>query len=712
MKKSGKLLVVAAIAVLVVCFFVFDLGRFFSFDYIKSQQSAFQGFYHDNMVATISVFMAIYIVSTALSLPGATILTVAAGGIFGFWTGLILVSFASTTGATLAFLVSRFLLRDYVENKFSQFMVRVNQGIEKEGALYLFTLRLIPAVPFFVINLVMGLTKFSAIKFYIVSQIGMLAGTAVYVNVGTQLANIDNLAGVMSPKLWASFVLLAIFPFIARTALNYFKAQQLYKKFKRPAKYDYNLLVIGAGSAGLVSAYIAAAVKSKVGLIEKDKMGGDCLNTGCVPSKALIRSAKAYHTAKVSSKYGIKSMTAEVDFAEVMERVQTVIQKIEPHDSVERYTGLGVECIQGHGTLLTPWEVDVDGKKYTAKNVVIASGAGPLVPPFKGLDQIGYYTTDNIWDIREKPSSLLVLGGGPIGSELAQSFQRLGVQVTQIEMGPRLLPREDQEVSDFMVERFKKEGVDVRLNHKAKEFKVEGGKNILVAEHNGADVEIPFDKVLFALGRAPRTKGFGLENLGIETTPRRTIEVNEYLQTKYPNVYVCGDAAGPYQFTHTAAHQAWYCAVNALFSPFKKFKVDYRVIPWCTFTDPEVSRVGLNELEAKEQNIPYEVTTYGLDDLDRAIADSTDEGFVKVLTPPGKDKILGVTIMGTSAGDLIAEYVTAMKYNLGLNKILGTIHIYPTMAEANKYAAGNWKKANKPEKLLGYVEKFHAWRRS
>jgi len=540
----------------------------------------------------------------------------------------------------------------------------------------------------------------------------MLAGTAVYVNVGTQLSQIDSLKGVMSPTLWASFGLLAVFPFIARGALNWYKARKLYSKFDRPKKYDFNLLVIGAGSAGLVSAYIAAAVKAKVGLIEKDKMGGDCLNTGCVPSKALIKSAKIMHTTRHSNKYGIKTASATFDFAEVMERVQNVIKKIEPHDSVERYSGLGVDCIQGHGTIKTPWEVDVDGKSYTAKNIVVASGAGPLVPPFKGLDQIEYYTTDNIWDIREKPKSLLVLGGGPIGSELAQSFQRLDIQVTQVEMGDRLLPREDQVVSDFVVKRFKEEGIDVRLQHKAKEFVVEGGQKILIAEHNGADVKIPFDQVLFALGRAPRTKGFGLENLDIEISPRRTIEVNEFLQTKYPNIYVCGDAAGPYQFTHTAAHQAWYCAVNALFSPFKKFKVDYRVIPWCTFIDPEVARVGLNELEAKEQNIAYEVTEYGIDDLDRAIADSADEGFVRVLTTPGKDRILGVTILGNHAGDLIAEYVTAMKYNLGLNKILGTIHIYPTMAEANKYAAGNWKKANAPQKLLEYVKKFHAWRRS
>ena len=711
MKKYGKLLVLAVIAVVIACFFIFDLKQYLTLAYIQSQKDSLLAFYNENVWQTVGIYLAIYIAATALSLPGATILTLAAGAIFGFVHGTIIVSIASSIGATLAFLASRLVLRDWVQSKFGDRLRAFNEGVERDGSFYLFTLRLIPVVPFFVINLVMGLTPLSAFKFYVVSQVGMLAGTAVYVNAGTQLMQIESLSGIMSPSIIGSFVLLGIFPFIAKFIIQAIKARKVYSGFTKPAKFDFNLLVVGAGSAGLVSSYIAAAVKAKVGLIEKNKMGGDCLNTGCVPSKALIKSARAVYEANHAEKYGLENYEPQFDFSKVMERVQTVIKKIEPHDSVERYTELGVNCIQGHATIKTPWEVEVAGKVHTAKNIIVASGAGPLVPPFEGLSEINYFTTDDIWEIRQKPKSLLVLGGGPIGCELTQAFARLGVAVTQVEMGDRLLPREDQEVSDYVVNQFKNEGINVLLGHKAKKFSKEGATKVLTAEANGADVRIEFDQVLFALGRVARVANFGLDKLGIELTKRKTIKVNEYLQTNFPNIYVCGDAAGPFQFTHVAAHQAWFCAVNALFSPLKKFKVDYSVIPWCTFLDPEVARVGLNELEAKEKGIPYEVTTYGIDDLDRAIADSADAGFVKVLTVPGKDKILGVTIMGASAGELIAEYVAAMKHGLGMNKILATIHIYPTLAEANKYAAGNWKRAHSPTKVLEYLRKFHTWRR-
>ncbi len=478
------------------------------------------------------------------------------------------------------------------------------------------------------------------------------------------------------------------------------------------AKMDYNVIVIGAGSAGLVSSYIAAAVKAKVALIEKHKMGGDCLNTGCVPSKALIRTAKMLSYIKRHKDYGLSSAEATFNFADVMERVQTVIKKVEPHDSIERYTGLGVDCHTGAAKILSPHEVEVNGKTLTTKNIIIATGARPFVPPMPGLDQVDYLTTDNLWEIREQPKRLVVLGGGPIGSEMTQCFARLGTQVIQIEKAPCILSREDDEISDAVCKRFVEEGVEVRTGTMGKEVVVEDGKKYLVVEKDGQTERIEFDQLLLALGRAANSKGFGLQEIGVKTTKRGTVEVDEYLRsTTHANIYACGDVAGPYQFTHTAAHQAWYCAVNALFSPLKKFKVDYRVIPWCTFTDPEVARVGINEKEAKQQGIDYEVTRYGIDDLDRAIADSEDHGVVKVLTQRGKDRILGVTILGYHAGDLIAEYVSAMKHGLGLNDILSTIHIYPTMAEANKFAAGEWKKAHAPQGVLNFLKKVHAWRR-
>jgi pyruvate/2-oxoglutarate dehydrogenase complex dihydrolipoamide dehydrogenase (E3) component/uncharacterized membrane protein YdjX (TVP38/TMEM64 family) len=714
MMKLRKSLLIAALLGVVIAYFSLDLGRFLSLDYFKSQQATVEAWRAAQPFTAALVFFVAYVAVTGLSLPGAAVMTLVGGAVFGLLWGLLLVSFASSIGATLAFLASRFLLRDWVQQHFGDRLRAINSGVEKEGGFYLFTLRLVPAFPFFVINLLMGLTPIKTRTFYWVSQIGMFAGTVVYVNAGTQLAKIDSLAGILSPGLLGSFVLLGIFPLIAKKIVEVVAARKVYEGWQKPARFDRNLIVIGGGSAGLVTAYIAAAVKAKVTLIEKHKLGGDCLNTGCVPSKALIRSAKLLSHMRRSQEFGIRGATAEFDFAEVMARVQNVIKAVEPHDSVERYTGLGVEVIEGTAKMVSPWAVEVvrnsgQSERLSARSIVIATGAKPFVPPIPGIEEVGYLTSDNVWELRELPKRLVVLGGGPIGSELTQAFARFGAQVTQVEMAPRLLMREDADVSELVAQRFRAEGVKVLLGHTAKQFVVEGGEKVLIAEHNGADVRIPFDALLVAVGRAANLKGYGLEELGIAAN--RTIETNAFLQTKYPNIYAAGDVAGPFQFTHTAAHQAWYAAVNALFDPFKKFRADYSVIPWATFIEPEVARVGLNELEAEERNIPCEVTRYGIDDLDRAIADSEAHGFIKVLTVPGKDKILGVTIVGEHAADLIAEYVLAMRHGIGLNKILGTIHIYPTMAEANKYVAGNWKKAHAPQKLLEWVARFHGWRR-
>lgn len=714
MKKSySKIILLVVIAVLAFSFYKYDLGSYLTLDYFKSQQKEFEAYYQDNTFQTIAIYFLIYVATTALSLPGATILTLAGGALFGLSVGLLVISFASTIGATCAFLVSRFILRDYIQNKFGDKLVAINEGIKKDGAFYLFTLRLIPAFPFFVINLVMGLTPLSTIKFYLVSQIGMLAGTIVYVNAGTQIGKLESLSGILSPALIGSFALLGLFPIVAKKIIESVKARQYLKKYTAPKRFDYNLAVIGGGSGGLVSAYIAAAVKARVVLIEKDKMGGDCLNTGCVPSKALIRSAKMLSYASKASDFGFKKQTVEFDFSDVMERVQDVIRKIEPHDSIERYTSLGVECIQGEATIKSPYVISVNGKEITAKNIIIATGGRPAVPELPGINDVEYRTSDTIWDIRELPRRLLVLGAGPIGCELAQSFRRFGSEVTLVQRGEHILPAEDNDASNLVRSNFEKDGVKVLTGHTAKQFVNQSGEQKLICQTtDNKEVELGFDLVLLALGRKASTKGFGLDELDIQLTKKGTIENDDFLRTNYPNIYVCGDVAGPYQFTHVAAHQAWYAAVNALFSPLKKFKVDYRVIPWATFTDPEVARVGLNEKEAQSKSIDYEVTTYGIDDLDRAIADSNDYGMVKVLTVPGKDKILGATIVGAHASDIIAEFVTAMKYNLGLNKILGTIHIYPTLAESNKYVAGNWKKNHAPQGLLNLLKKFHTWRRT
>jgi pyruvate/2-oxoglutarate dehydrogenase complex dihydrolipoamide dehydrogenase (E3) component/uncharacterized membrane protein YdjX (TVP38/TMEM64 family) len=709
---KARVLMLAAIVALIAAFFAFDLGHYFSLDYFKSQQEAIHGFYTANPLKTAALFFAAYVAVTGLSLPGAAIMTLAAGAIFGLLWGTVIVSFASSLGATLAFLTSRFVLRDSIQTRFGDKLAAINAGVAKDGPFYLFTLRLVPAFPFFVINLVMGLTPLRTWTFYWVSQIGMLAGTIVYVNAGIEIAKIESLRGILSPGLIISFTLLGIFPLIAKWIVNIIKARKVYAKWSRPARFDRNLVVIGAGSAGLVTAYIAAAVKARVTLIEKHKMGGDCLNTGCVPSKALIRSARLLSHIKRAPEFGIRAASAEFDFADVMERVQRIIHTVAPHDSIERYRQLGVECITGEAKITSPWTVTVNGKTLTTRSIVIAAGARPFIPPVPGLKEINPLTSDTLWSLRKLPRRLVVLGGGPIGCELAQCFARFGSQVTQIEMLPRILIREDPEISRMVIERFEAEGIKVLVNHKAKQALVENGEKFLVVESVGRESRIAFDELLCAVGRVANTSGYGLEELGIPVSKTRTVETNEYLQTLYPNIYACGDVAGPFQFTHTAAHQAWYAAVNALFGGIRKFKADYSVIPWATFTDPEVARVGLNEQDARQRGVAYEVTNYGLDDLDRAITDGEAHGVVKVLTVPGKDKILGATIVGEHAGDLLAEYVTAMRHGLGLNKILGTIHTYPTLAEANKYAAGVWKRAHKPEKLLQWVERYHAWMRA
>jgi len=713
-----KILLLIGIALIVGLFFFFDLHHTFTLTGLKDGLDQFELLRAADPILVAGAFLLIYVVMAALSLPGAAVMTVASGALFGVVWGTIIVSFASSIGATFAFLVSRYLLHDTVQGRFGDRLKAINEGVQKDGAFYLFTLRLVPIFPFFLINLLMGLTPIRAATFYWVSQVGMLAGTFVYVNAGTQLAKLDSLSGILSPVLLLSFALLGVFPLLAKKVLSGIQARRVYARWQRPPRFDRNLVVIGAGAGGLVTAYIAAAVKAKVTLIEAHKMGGDCLNYGCVPSKALIKSAKLAYQMRHGGHYGLEDIEPTFSFRKVMQRIHDVIRAVEPHDSIERYTKLGVDVLQGYARLVDPWTVDVtlaDGstQRLTSRSIVIAAGASPFVPPLPGIDDVGYVTSDTLWDefakLDEIPKRLVVLGGGPIGCELAQSFARLGSQVSQIEMAPRIMMREDEDVSLFAKNSLEESGVIVLTNHKALRCERRGDKKIIIVDHEGKEKTIEFDALLCAVGRVARLQSYGLEDLGVETN--RTVVTNDYLETLYPNIYAAGDVAGPYQFTHTAAHQAWYAAVNALFGQFKRFKVDYSVIPWTTFIDPEVARVGLNEQEAKEKGILFEVTRYGVDDLDRAITESAAYGFVKVLTVPGKDRILGVTIVGEHAGDLLAEFVLAMKQGLGLTKILGTIHTYPTWAEANKYAAGEWKRAHAPQRLLHWVEKYHTWKR-
>jgi len=708
--NKKQLLILTIIALALGSWFALDLGQYLQLSAVQQRMGELRGWYDDNPLLAGGIYFCIYVVVTGLSVPGAAVMTLAGGALFGFWYALLLVSFGSSVGATLAFLVSRTLLRDWVQERFGRQLAAINQGFAKDGAFYLFTLRLVPLFPFFLINLLMGLLPIATWRYYWVSQLGMLPATAVYVNAGTQLGQLDSLAGIISPELLGSFVLLGVFPLVAKWLVSWLASRRVLSAWRKPKHFDNNLIVIGAGSAGLVSSLIAATVKAKVTLIERDRMGGDCLNTGCVPSKALIRSARMAAYARRAEEFGLAPMDVQVRFPEVMGRIRSVIKTIEPHDSVERFTSLGVNCVQGEAQIVSPWEVEVNGDRISARHIVIASGARPRVPDIPGLEAVGYLTSDTVWELDVLPQRLLVLGAGPIGCELAQAFSSLGSEVTLVTHSERLMPREDDDVCAHVLNAFCAQGIKVMTHAEPVEF-LSGEEKRCQLTVAGENQSIVFDQVLLAVGRTANVDGMGLESLGIALDSAGRVEVDDYLRTSIPSILAAGDVAGPYQFTHMASHQAWYASVNALFGRFRKFRVDYSVVPWATFTNPEVGRVGLNQEEAIEQNIAYEISRYDISDLDRAIADGEAGGFVKVLTRPGSDHILGATIVGYHAGELINEFVIAMKHGLGLNKILGTIHIYPTLGESNKFLAGEWRKARKPEKLLALVERYHRFNR-
>jgi len=709
----SRWLALFAVAFAVVTFFYFDLDALLTLENLKAEQASLEAQIAEQPALFVTGFFVIYIFATAVSLPGAaTAMTLVAGALLGLVWGVVFVSFASTIGATLAMILGRWLFKEEIERRFPSQLATINRGIEKDGAFYLFTLRLVPIFPFWAINILMALTRMRVLQFYLISQLGMFAGTLVYVNAGTELARIEQASDVLSPGLIASFVLLGVFPLLAKWLVDFLRARRVYSNYERPRRFDTDMVVIGAGSGGLVAALIAATVKARVTLIEKNKMGGDCLNTGCVPSKALIRSARHAYDNRRGGELGFDNIELPVDLNKVMRRVQRAIAKIEPHDSVERYESLGVDVELGEGRIVSPWQVEVNGKLITTRNIVIATGAEPFVPPIAGIEMVDYLTSDNIWSLEQLPGRTIVLGGGPIGTELTQALARLGSQVTQVELLPNILPREDIEFSTLVREQLEAEGVSVMTGYKATEVGSDGGENYLVVtDEAGIEQRVLFDRLVVAVGRKANTTGFGLEEIGVELNANGTVAVDDYLRTNFPNVFAIGDVAGPYQFTHTASHMAWYAAVNALFGVFRKFRVDYSVIPWATFCAPEIARVGMNEQEAKAAGIDYEVTTYDVSDLDRAIADEAAHGLVKVLTRAGSDKVIGATIAAEHAGELIGEFTLAMKHGIGLKKIMGTIHIYPTFLEMNKFAASEWRKAHKPEWALAVAERCHAWRR-
>lgn len=708
--KKIRLLIVILVAAVLGSWFVFDLERYVSLEFVQSQLGALQTFTQENFALTALIYFSVYVVMAAFSIPGALMMTLLGGALFGLLWGTLIVSFASSIGATLAFLIARMLLHDWVQNRYGDKLAPINRGIRKDGGFYLFTIRMVPLFPYFLVNLVMSLTPIKAGTFYVATQSGMLLATAVFVNAGSELASITSLSGLVSGSVLFSFALIGVMPLLARFIVAGIQRRKLSRRFGRPRKFDVNTVVIGGGSAGLVSSLIVAGARAKVVLVEQARMGGDCLYTGCVPSKSLLRSGHVKHLIDKASDYGIKDAGATVDFTAVMARIRNIIARIEPHDSPERFTSLGVECVSGQAKIESPHVVSVGERKITTRSIILATGARPLTPPIPGLDQVDYLTSDSVWNLGSLPERLLVVGGGPIGCEMSQAFSNLGSRVTQVEMAPRILFREDPEVSELLAEQFQRQGINVLTGHKVVRFGSDENGHFMEAEYEGDFVRVHFDRVLLALGRKPNVEGFGLEELEMPLTAGGSVEVNQYLQTAYPNIYACGDVAGPFQFTHMASHQAFFAAMNALAGGWRK--VSYKAVPWATFTSPEVARVGLSEEEAREQGVAFEVTRYDLDMHDRALADGSNQGFVKVLTVPGKDRILGAVIVGHHAGELIGEFVLAMTHGMGLGKIAAATHIYPTMLEANKFAANAWRKAHMPEKVFPWLERYFRWQRS
>jgi pyruvate/2-oxoglutarate dehydrogenase complex dihydrolipoamide dehydrogenase (E3) component/uncharacterized membrane protein YdjX (TVP38/TMEM64 family) len=660
-------------------------------------------------------FFALYVSVAGLAIPADLLFSLSAGALFGLWRGALLVSFGSTLGATLAFTSSRWILAPWVRERLGSRLAVINAGVRRDGGFYLFGMRLVPLFPFFVINLAMGLTEMPIRRFYWVSQLGMFPATLIYVGAGTRLAQIHDLRSIASPSLWLTLALLGSLPLMARVLLRRVDSVRRLARWPRPRRFDRNVVVIGAGAAGLVASYVAAAAKARVTLVEAGAMGGDCLNTGCVPSKALLHVARSVHAMRHAGELGLRAAPPTVDFAAVMLRVREVIAGVAPHDSVERYTQLGVEVLRGRARITSPWTVRVDGDggvvELSTRAIVVAAGARPLVPPIPGLEEVGYLTSDTVWGLRELPPRLLVLGGGPIGCELAQAFARLGSRVTLLEMQPRILAREDADVAAQVEAALRADGVTLLTGHKAVQAHIEGGERRMRAQGAGAEVDVAFDTLLCALGRVARTEDYGLEELGVTLRDNGTVAADAALRTNIPTIHVCGDVTGPLQFTHVAAHQAWTASVNALLGGWWSLKSDLSVIPWTTFTDPEVARVGLSEDEARARGIAFEVTRYDIAELDRAIAEGATGGFVKVLTRPGKDRILGAVIVGAHAGELLAEFVLAMRKGLGLQSILGTVHAYPTWSEAARATAGAWKRGHVSPRLLRWSEGFFAWRR-
>lgn len=711
-KSHQKYLILFLLILILILYYLFFPKEYLSLAFVKENINSIKNYVNYNYTTSALSYLIIYSLSSALAIPSALILTLSSGILFGLVPGILLTSLGSTLGAVLAFLISRYLFLDLFKSKFRNQYEQMDKEIKKNGNLHLLTLRLVPIFPFWLVNLLMGLSEISLWRYLFISFAGMIPATIVYVYAGLSLSSISELRDVISPSIFFSLLLLSILPYVLRAVVNYYLKKKLYRHYKKPRAFDYNLIIIGGGSAGLVTTFIARILKAKVAIIEKEKMGGDCLNTGCVPSKSLIKIAKIISYGKTPSSWGLKNINIDFSFEDIMNKIHSIIKEIEPHDSIVRYTQLGAECFLGQAQILSPWEVQIGEKIISAKYLVIATGARPIIPQIPGIESISPLTSENIWQLKKQPARLGILGGGVIAAELAQAFSRLGSSVFIIEESSRILSREDEDASGLIHEIFIKEGIKIYTSHTLKKCEKSGDEKILLCiDREGREISLVCDQLFIAIGRKATTSGFGLEKIKLDLNDNGSIKVNEYMQTSLPNIFACGDVAGPFNLTHAASHQAWHTTVNALLGFIKMFKINYSVLPVCTYTDPEIATVGYSKAELIKKSIPFEETIFPMKDLDRAIIEGETCGFVKVFTPPNSDKILGVVIISAEASTMILEFTLAMKHNLGLNKILNTIHAYPGMGEANKYLAGRWKQRKSRLNLLKALERFHTFSR-
>ena len=697
--KASRWAILAVLITATACFFYFDLSQYLTLESIKAHSGALHGKVQANPWWAAAVFCAVYAALTALSFPGTVVLTLLAGALFGLLEGTLLVSVASNVGALVAMLISRFMLRDWVQRRFGKQIAGINKGLAREGTFYLVSLRLIPLVPFVLLNPALGLTRINIWTFWWTTQLGMLPGHAIYVNAGEKLVGLRSLSGILSPSIIGTLVLLAVFPILATRLLTFYKARKVYRGWRKPKRFDCNLVVIGGGTGGLATARVAASLKARVSLVERERLGGLAMHDGGVPSKALC------HVANRS-----QGQHSDEAFTEAMAQMRHLAEAARRDISVDQYRRLGVDVIQGEARISSPWTVDVGGRTLTTRAIVIATGSRPQIPSIPGLAAVEPMTSDTLWALSERPERLLILGSGADACEFAQAFQRLGCQVTLASEDERLLSQEDAEVSEMMAKVLTADGIEIWLGLKAQRVETtEGERRLICDDDEGNERSLPFDRVLLMLGQRADVEGLGLSKLRLECGDDGTLEADEYLATRYPNIYAVGSVAGPYGAPHVAEHQGWYAAVNALFGGLKRFVVSDRVTPRAIFTTPEIATVGLNEAEAHALKLEFETTRLDLSTHAGAVIAGAGQGYVKVITEHDTDRILGVTIVGDHASETIAGFVVAMKHKLGMNKLGKTVLVSPTQGEALRQVAEIWQRQHQSARMRAWAERFNRW---